>query len=168
MHGKELMYQVNTVCLRLNTLRPRQDGFHFATHILEWKLLYFEENFIEICSQGSNWYKKNHFQFWPFLCWDRSNVPKIKSKPWLLLPWLLLSPQYQQPWYWLLSNLNIRCTLAGNEIVDHSHVLGASPVGAAPTRSSFSNQHLASMDQAKTTTRRDEKHLSFGIWCTLY
>ena len=28
---------------------------------------------------------------------------------------------------------NIRCTLVGNKIVDHSDVVGASPVGAAPT-----------------------------------
>ena len=28
--------------------------------------------------------------------------------------------------------------------------------------------HLASMDLAKATARRDEKHLSFGIWCTKY
>ena len=33
---------------------------------------------------------------------------------------------------------NIRRTLVGNEIVDHSDVVGASPVGAAPTKSSFS------------------------------
>ena len=33
---------------------------------------------------------------------------------------------------------NIRCTLVGNKIVDHSDVIGASPVGAAPTTSSFS------------------------------
>ena len=33
---------------------------------------------------------------------------------------------------------NIRRTLAGNEFVDHSDVVGASPVGAAPTTSSFS------------------------------
>ena len=33
---------------------------------------------------------------------------------------------------------NIRRTLAGNNIVDHSDVVGASPVGAAPTTSSFS------------------------------
>ena len=32
---------------------------------------------------------------------------------------------------------NIRRTL-GNKIVDHSNVVGASPVGAAPTTSSFS------------------------------
>ena len=33
---------------------------------------------------------------------------------------------------------NIRHTLVGNDIVDHSDVDGASPVGAAQTRSSFS------------------------------
>ena len=33
---------------------------------------------------------------------------------------------------------NIRHTLIGNKIVDHSDVVGASAVGAAPTTSSFS------------------------------
>ena len=33
---------------------------------------------------------------------------------------------------------NIRRTLVGNKIVDHTDVVGASPVGAAPTTSSFS------------------------------
>ena len=33
---------------------------------------------------------------------------------------------------------NIRQTLVGNKIVDHSDVVGAPPVGAAPTSSSFS------------------------------
>ena len=33
---------------------------------------------------------------------------------------------------------NISCTLVSNKIVDHSDVVGASPVGAAPTTSSFS------------------------------
>ena len=33
---------------------------------------------------------------------------------------------------------NTRRTLVGNKIVDHSDVVGASPVGAAPTTSSFS------------------------------
>ena len=32
---------------------------------------------------------------------------------------------------------NIRHTVVGNEIVDHSDVVGAAPVGAAPTTSSF-------------------------------
>ena len=62
---------------------------------------------------------------------------------------------------------NIRCTL-GNKIVGHSDVVGASPVGAAPTTSSFSTKHLASLDWAKTNVRQDEKHLSFRIGCVLY
>ena len=33
---------------------------------------------------------------------------------------------------------NISHTLTGNKIVDNSDVVGASPVGAAPTTSSFS------------------------------
>ena len=33
---------------------------------------------------------------------------------------------------------NIRRTLVGNKIVDHSDVVGASPVGATPTTSSLS------------------------------
>ena len=33
---------------------------------------------------------------------------------------------------------NISHTLVGNKIVDHSDVVGASPVGAAPTTSSLS------------------------------
>ena len=57
-------------------------------------------------------------------------------------------------------------TLVGNKIVDHSDVVGASPVGAAPTTYSFSTWHLASVGWAKTTARRDEKHLCFGIWST--
>ena len=35
-------------------------------------------------------------------------------------------------------NSNIRHSLVGDKIVDHSDVIGASPVGAAPTTSSFS------------------------------
>ena len=46
---------------------------------------------------------------------------------------------------------NISRTLVGNIIVDNSDAAGASPVGAAPTTSSFSTSHLASMDWAKTT-----------------
>ena len=33
---------------------------------------------------------------------------------------------------------NIRRILVGNQMVDHSDVVGASPVGAAPTTSAFS------------------------------
>ena len=63
---------------------------------------------------------------------------------------------------------NISHNLVGNKIIGHSDIVGASPVGTARTSSSFSTEHLASMYWAKTTARRDEKHLSFGIWCDLY
>ena len=42
----------------------------------------------------------------------------------------------QGPAYRKISN--IRRTLVGNTVVDDSDVVGASPVGAAPTTSSFS------------------------------
>ena len=42
-------------------------------------------------------------------------------------------------YYWYYRKVsNISRTLVGNKIVDHSDVVGASPVGAAPTTSSFS------------------------------
>ena len=41
-----------------------------------------------------------------------------------------------------------------------------SPVGAAPTTSSLSTWHLASICFTKTTASRDEKHLSFGVGAT--
>ena len=47
---------------------------------------------------------------------------------------------------------NIRCTLAGNKIVDHSDVVGASsPVGAAPTTSSFSTWWRELQDATRNT-----------------
>ena len=63
---------------------------------------------------------------------------------------------------------NISRTLEGNKIVDHSDVVGASPVGAAPTTSSFSTWHLASMGWAKATAWWDENDLSFDCGCVLY
>ena len=62
---------------------------------------------------------------------------------------------------------NISRTLLGNKIVDHSDVVGASSVGAAPTIFIL-DLYLTSMDWAKTTARRDKKPLKFGIWCSLY
>ena len=49
---------------------------------------------------------------------------------------------------------NIRCTLVGNEIVDHSDVVGASPVGAAPTTSSFPTYRYCKM-RRETFKHRD-------------
>ena len=81
--------------------------------------------------------------------------------------------QYAHNWNFVVvcyycQTSNISYTFVGNKIVAHPDVVGASPVGAALTTSSFSTQHLASMDWAKTTARRDEKHLDVGIRCVLY
>ena len=53
---------------------------------------------------------------------------------------------------------NISRTLVGYKIVDYSDVVGAPPVCAAPTTSSFSTEHLASMHWAKTTARGYKNH----------
>ena len=64
---------------------------------------------------------------------------------------------------WYCQTSDIIWTLVGNKIVDHSDVAGASPAGAAPTTSSFSTWHPASMDWAKTTARWDEIE-TFRFW----
>ena len=63
---------------------------------------------------------------------------------------------------------NIICSSESNKIVYHSDVVRASPVGGAPTTSSFSTWHLSSVDWSKKATGRDENYLSFGIWYDLY
>ena len=55
---------------------------------------------------------------------------------------------------------DISRTLVGSTIVDHSDEVGARSVGAAPTTSSFSTEHLISLDWAKTTAKRD----TFKFW----
>ena len=61
-----------------------------------------------------------------------------------------------------------RHSLVGNKIVDHLDVVGASPVGVAPTTSSFSTSKLATMDWAKIAASRDEKHLSWAFGAPLH
>ena len=61
--------------------------------------------------------------------WINKNFPTC-----LLIGWQLC----YQPVKGYLQVSNIRCTSVGNKIVDHSDVVGTSPVGAAPTTSSFS------------------------------
>ena len=56
---------------------------------------------------------------------------KLKHENWEVITYPCLNRNYRQV-------SNIRRTLVSNKIVDHSDVVGASPVGAAPTTSSFS------------------------------
>ena len=57
---------------------------------------------------------------------------------------------------------NISRTFIGNEFLYHSDVVGASPASAAPTTSSFSTWHLASIDWTKTAARGCEKQQVFS------
>ena len=66
--------------------------------------------------------------------------PQFDMK-WEQIHWCHMSVSAKQTWAWTNDYRkvsNIRRTLLGNKIVDHSDVVGASPVGAAPTTSSFS------------------------------
>ena len=62
--------------------------------------------------------------FWHNLEWE-------PSLEWCVYQYSTLTAMYRQV-------SNIRRALVGNKTVDHSDVIGASPVGAAPTTSSFS------------------------------
>ena len=73
------------------------------------------------------------------------------------VPWVFVYPQ----------TFNIRCTLVGNTIIDHSDIVGALPVGTTTTIS-FSTKYLASMDWAETNARHDEKIYVLGlVWLIL-
>ena len=78
--------------------------------------------------------------------------------------WGHCTPVTYTSWGWYnRQTYNIRRTLVGNKIVDHSDVVGTSPVSAAPTTSSFSTKHLASIDWTKISickTRRE----TFQCW----
>ena len=62
---------------------------------------------------------------------------------------------------------NISHILVGNKIVDHSDVVGASPVFATPATSSFSTEHLASMVWAKNTAKQGKNHVWDLLWLIL-
>ena len=67
---------------------------------------------------------------------------KFHSNPpgseWVKLQEIIIYDVIMNSWCSYRQISNISCTLIGNKIVDHSDVVGASPVGTAPTTSSFS------------------------------
>ena len=107
------------------------------------------------------------FYFHAIICYILNKITLIGQSKRDITPVLLQWNMFpnSHSWRYYPQTSNISDTSVGNKIVDHSDAVGASPVGAAPTTSSLSPQHLASMDWAKTTARCDEKHSSFGIWC---
>ena len=66
-----------------------------------------------------------------------------------------------------LTTSNIRRTLAGNKIVDHSDVVGASPVGAAPTTSSLSTYNTWLQYNGQMQLQDETKTFMFGDWVRL-
>ena len=63
---------------------------------------------------------------------------------------------------------NISHTLVSNKTVDHSDVVGASPVSAAPTTSSFLTEHLTSMDCTKDNCKARQETFKFWDLCVSY
>ena len=83
--------------------------------------------------------------------WRWNVMKNLSTETWRQSRWLLCSHWLHLRWSWssrppqvqpqttkYRQVSNIRRTLPGNEFVDHSDAVGASPVGAAPTTSSFS------------------------------
>ena len=50
---------LNGVAIHINSPPPGQNGSHFTDdifrYISDWENLYFDQNFAEVCSLGSNW-----------------------------------------------------------------------------------------------------------------
>ena len=97
----------------------------------------------------SSWISGACERFWSWIYIRRldsndSEIMKFKSQMPLRMNFPPIGPITFDGWIMviLISNnfrqvSNIRRTLVGNEIVGHSDVVWASPVGAAPTTSSF-------------------------------
>ena len=98
--------------------------------------------------------------FWIFIWKFQKSIFLFDLHTWCKTVFLKASAITIHVFYWMYycKTSKIKCTSVGNKIVGHSDIVGASPVGAAPTISLFSTQHLASMDCTKTTARWDEKH----------
>ena len=80
-------------------------------------------------------------------------------------PWLAINSHVNGNIYRQTSN--IRRTLVANKLVGHSDVIGASPVGAAPTTSSFSTLTHGSNGLGKDNSKTIRETLTFlVIWCT--
>ena len=57
---------------------------------------------------------------------------------------------------------SISHSLVGNKFVDHSDVVGTSPVGDSPTTSSYSTKHVALMDRKQRKLQYEREIFKFG------
>ena len=65
---------------------------------------------MDICVTRPQWVN----EWWkcvPNWCWDWNNSKRTKSVSWWLMPWLLVSPGHQQPWYWL-GRISTTCVIS--------------------------------------------------------
>ena len=76
------------------------------------------------------------FRLCLYFIWGLINFIQVDGSPLCIFHVIVSDEIGQKSEYRQVSS--IRRTLVGNQIVDHSDVVGASPVGAAPTTSSFS------------------------------
>ena len=83
------------------------------------------------------------------------------STSWISITSMKLNPSHLTERNEYHKTSNISRTLVGNKIVDHSDVVGASPVSAAPTTSLFLTWHLTSGDLANKATRQYKKCWGF-------
>ena len=110
----------NICCPEIN--QSNHDGAHATTAKLSWRVPIVD------LIRWSKWKKKIKKDF-------------LQDFNYELLNYLWAKSSYHIPvgsHYIYRQVSDIRRTLVGNKIVDHSDVVGASPVGAAPTTSSFS------------------------------
>ena len=85
----------------------------------------------------------------------------LRNKASIIRSSLIMSSYLISGWYEIYRQIsNIRRTLVGNKIIDHSDVVGASPVGAAATTSSFSTCSFNGLGKHNCKTRQE----TFKFW----
>ena len=88
---------------------------------------------VSTCICASDEYFDNEYKYeYPWFLWSEYKGLEIRYSS-----IISMSTKYSRTQNYRKTS-NIRRTLVGNNIVDHSDVVGASPAGAAPTTSSFS------------------------------
>ena len=114
--------------LTLNTLRPEENAWHFANDIFIY--IYFTVNVCILVLISPKFVLRGPIGRWLAFV-QVIALCRPGNKP--ILERVLTKISYYR------KTPNISRMLVGNIIVDNSDVVGASPFGAAPTTSSFSN-----------------------------
>ena len=128
---KTLAWDICDIKMMENTLRPGQNGWHFADSILNA----FSVIEVTVHAFQVKLHLSSQWSQWQGVIISSGNCLVLKKHQ--AITWVNDDPVlgclhvYRQV-------SNIRRTLAVNKFVDHLDVVGASPVGAAPTTSSFS------------------------------